>query len=196
MKRSMAIALAALAAGCATAQQAADTTGEAVESAGNAVAGAAADVVPGPRATANLVNAQGQSVGTVRLVQEVDGLKLDVQASGLPAGVHGIHIHETGTCTPPDFTSAGGHFNPDAKQHGLRNPQGPHRGDLENLEVGADGTADREYKVTSVTLNEGVSSLFDADGSAIVIHAGPDDYVSNPSGNSGARIACGVVTRS
>src|SRR5690606_11945130 len=101
---------------------------------------------------------------------------------------------ETGECTPPDFTSAGGHFNPTAAQHGLENPDGPHAGDMPNIEVGADGTASVTVENDRITLSEGPNSILDADGSALMIHASADDNVSDPAGNAGARIACGVIT--
>lgn len=148
----------------------------------------------GATAEARLMDADGQQVGTVTLTEAGTGVQLAVQVEGLPAGTHGIHIHETGTCTPPDFTSAGGHFNPTQQQHGLENPQGPHAGDLQNLEVGQDGSGSATLLNERVSLDAGQNSLLDADGSAIVVHATADDQVTDPSGNSGARIACGTVT--
>jgi superoxide dismutase, Cu-Zn family len=148
----------------------------------------------GATAEAALLDANGQQVGTVTLTEAGTGVQLAVRVEGLPAGTHGIHIHETGTCTPPDFTSAGGHFNPTAQQHGLENPQGPHAGDLQNLEVGQDGTGTATLTNERVTIAAGASSLMDADGSAVVVHATADDQTTDPSGNSGARIACGTIT--
>lgn len=148
-----------------------------------------------PAAEAQLADASGNPVGTATFTEMNGAVQIAVQVQGLPAGTHGIHIHETGTCTAPDFTSAGGHFNPAGTKHGLQNPQGAHGGDLENLEVGEDGTAIATLVNDRVVLGEGANSLFDADGSALVIHAGPDDQTTDPSGDSGARIACGVVTR-
>ena len=106
--------------------------------------------------------------------------------------MHGLHIHTVGACTP-DFAAVGGHFNPTTAQHGLDNPNGPHAGDLPNLEIDADGNGTYEATTTLVTLDQGDNSLFDSDGSALVIHAAPDDLVTDPSGNSGDRIACGVI---
>lgn len=140
------------------------------------------------RAQADLRNAAGEQVGTA-LAEEVDGaIRVMVEARGLPAGPHGTHVHTTGKCEAPEFTSAGPHWNPTTHQHGKENPQGPHAGDMPNLNVGADGS-DR----TIFTLPAGTfAQLMDEDGAALVIHAGPDDYKTDPSGNSGGRIACGV----
>jgi Cu-Zn family superoxide dismutase len=122
-------------------------------------------------------------------------VKIDLNVSQLPAGTHGIHIHTVGKCEAPGFTTAGGHFNPDAKKHGKDNPDGPHAGDLANIEVGADGTAKTSIVDAHVTLADGPNSLFHEGGTALVIHEKVDDYKTDPSGNSGARIACGVVQK-
>ena len=100
-----------------------------------------------------------------------------------------------GKCEPPEFTTAGSHFNPEGKKHGLSNPEGPHAGDLPNLDVAADGTGQVHYLATKVTLNPGPASLFDADGTAVVVHANADDHFTDPTGNSGGRIACGVIQK-
>lgn len=146
-------------------------------------------------ATADLRDAQGRTVATATLVQDGGEVDITMNATNLPPGPHGFHLHETGTCTPPDFTSAGGHFAPQSRQHGFENPAGPHAGDLPNLDVAADGTARVTIENERVTLTGGPASLFDADGTALVVHAGPDDYRTDPSGDSGARIACGVIVR-
>jgi Cu-Zn family superoxide dismutase len=147
------------------------------------------------QATASIKDASGKTLGTATLVQQAGGVGIDVKVSGLPAGKHGIHLHAVGKCDGPDFATAGGHFNPESKQHGAQNPAGPHAGDLPNLTVAADGTGAFSGVDTRVTLAAGpANSLFDADGTAIVIHAGEDDEKTDPAGNSGARIACGIVT--
>ncbi|HEX6289788.1 MAG TPA: superoxide dismutase family protein [Herpetosiphonaceae bacterium] len=144
------------------------------------------------RASAELKDASGQAVGTITLVQEGDTVHLLGSVQRLPPGTHGIHIHAVGACTP-DFNAAGGHYNPTSKKHGLENPEGAHAGDMPNLQVNADGTGSYDHKNSMVTLREGPATLYDADGSSIVIHAGADDYKTDPSGNSGARIACAVI---
>lgn len=154
---------------------------------------AAAAEVRAQDATAELVDGDGAAIGTVELTQLAQGVQIVVMAEGLPAGTHGFHIHETGACEPP-FESAGGHFNPADAGHGWNNPEGPHAGDLPNVHIGDDGVLAVEYLTDKVTLEEGSTSLFDDDGSAIVIHEGADDYQSDPSGEAGDRIACGVVT--
>lgn len=146
-------------------------------------------------AHADLVNGSGQKIGTATLTQTAAGVQIAVDATQLSAGPHGLHIHAVGKCDGPDFKTAGGHFNPAGKKHGKDNPDGSHNGDLLNLEVGADGHATGSFLAANVTLGNGPSSLFQPDGTAIVIHAGPDDYKTDPAGNSGARIACGVVKK-
>ena len=146
-------------------------------------------------AHADIVNAQGQKIGTAHIVAEKKGLKIEVQVSQLPPGTHGIHVHAVGKCEGPDFKTAGGHLNPDSKQHGKDNPAGPHAGDLLNIEVKADGTAKATLLDTMVTLGDGPNSLFHEGGTAIVIHEKADDYKTDPAGNSGARIACGVIQK-
>ena len=140
-------------------------------------------------------NATGQSVGTATLTQAGGGVELRVQVRGLPPGDHGIHLHAVGACDGPEFTSAGGHFNPTGGKHGLQSAEGPHAGDLPNLQVAADGSGALTTTTNRITLGAGATSVFDADGTALVIHAGPDDNVTDPAGNSGARIACGLVAR-
>jgi len=136
-----------------------------------------------------LINSAGQSIGSVRTWQTSGGVAFKIYATGLPHGLHGIHVHSVGRCDPPDFASAGQHWNPLGRQHGLNNPAGPHAGDMRNVEVEANGVLE-----TTVTLpGASMASLLDADGAALVLHASPDDYVTDPSGNSGARIACAVL---
>ena len=146
--------------------------------------------------TVELHNAQGESVGTATLEAMPDGVKLALQAAKLAPGQHGLHIHAVGKCAPPDFTSAGSHFNPQGKHHGLENPEGSHAGDLPDLVVGPDGTATAEILATQVSLEAtGANSLFQPEGTALVIHANPDDQKTDPAGNAGARIACGVIAK-
>jgi len=148
-----------------------------------------------PAARAELRDATGRAVGTARLEQVGDGVHLVLALTGLPPGVHAVHLHEVGRCDPPDFASAGGHFNPGRRQHGLETPQGPHAGDLPNITVDGDGAGRLETVTERVTLGSGPTSLFDADGSALVVHAGPDDFRTDPAGLAGARIACGIVVK-
>jgi superoxide dismutase, Cu-Zn family len=147
-------------------------------------------------ARAELRNAGGEVVATATLNQVGSAVRILVEAQGLPPGVKGVHVHAVGKCNPPDFTSAGSHFNPQGKEHGALNPKGPHAGDLPNLDVGRDGRGRMESTTELITLGGGPHSVFDADGSAVVIHAAPDDFRTDPTGNSGARIACGVIVRS
>lgn len=145
-------------------------------------------------ATAALANASGQSVGSVEIVQSGTTVMFRANVSGQASGEHGIHLHTTGRCEAPGFTTAGGHLNPTAHQHGSLNPAGPHVGDLPNIIVGPDGNGMIASQLTG-TAADLLANLFDADGTAIVLHAGPDDYKTDPSGNSGGRIACGALLR-
>ncbi len=150
---------------------------------------------PATTAKADLADAQGKEVGKAEFTQTPDGVRIALTLSGLAPGQHAFHIHNVGKCEGPDFKSAGAHFNPYNKKHGLKNPEGPHAGDMENIEVGSDGTGTAEIANKQVTLAEGPNSLFLEGGTAIVIHASPDDNVTDPAGNAGARIACGVITK-
>lgn len=145
-------------------------------------------------AVAELIDEKTNPIGTAQLNQLERGVQIVVAISGLPAGKHALHIHETGTCEPP-FESAGGHFNPGGAEHGWDNAAGPHAGDLPNIYVG-EGSLQVEFITEQVTLADGEASLFDDDGSAIVIHEGQDDYRTDPAGDARTRLACGVVEES
>lgn len=147
----------------------------------------------GHHATAEILDAQGRVSGTAHLSQHKDGIHVDVKAVGLPAGVHAVHIHTVGACTAPDFTSAGGHWNPGHKQHGAENPAGAHMGDMPNMTIGGDGAGKLSAVIKGAALSGGDMPLFDADGAAVVIHAAADDYKTDPTGNAGARLGCGVL---
>lgn len=149
----------------------------------------------GKTAVAEVKNANGQTVGLATFTEVPGGVRIVMDVKGLPPGTKGVHIHEVGKCEGPQFTSAGGHFNPDKKPHGVMNPQGPHAGDLPNLTVAADGSGRLETTTNRVTLGAGATSVLDADGSALVIHAAADDFVTDPTGNAGGRSACGVIVQ-
>jgi superoxide dismutase, Cu-Zn family len=142
-----------------------------------------------------LKDAQGKSVGSIIVMPKGSGVALKLQLHDLPPGDHGIHIHQNPKCDAPDFKSAGPHFNPDGKKHGLESPEGHHAGDMLNLTVNANGKADGTLEDKDVTLGDGAQSLFSNGGTAIVIHAKADDMKTDPSGNSGDRIACGVIAK-
>jgi Cu-Zn family superoxide dismutase len=144
-------------------------------------------------AKASLKDAGGKDVGQVQLVQTPHGVLLKLAVKGLPAGEHAFHVHAVGKCEPP-FTSAGPHFNPGGKKHGMEAADGAHAGDMPNLHIPASGELVVEVANPMISLVKGQpATVFDADGSAIIIHAGADDYKTDPAGNAGDRIACGVI---
>jgi len=143
---------------------------------------------------ATLRLASGLPAGTAQVLGSGTQVSVSIALAGISPGVHGVHLHMVGSCEAPNFESAGGHLNPNGRQHGTLNPTGAHLGDLPNVTIGSAGAG-----TVSATLSGSrdavLSRLFDADGTAVVVHAGPDDYRTDPSGNSGSRIACGVLTR-
>ena len=155
-----------------------------------AVAGAAEKGKP---LSTSIIDTSGKSIGTATFTQRKGGVEIMVKVSGLPPGKHGMHIHENGKCETPGFATAGSHYNPTGKHHGASPPQGKHIGDLPNLDVKEDGTAKSTSIAKGATLGKGATSLLKEGGTALVIHAQPDDEKTDPTGNSGDRIACGVV---
>jgi Cu-Zn family superoxide dismutase len=144
-------------------------------------------------AIAELYNSDGQLVGLASFTEGHDGVRVAVNLFNMPPGTHALHIHGAASCERPDFKSAMGHFNPHGRKHGLKSPDGPHAGDLLNIVIAPDGTGAAIATAPLVTLGDGDNSLFRDGGTALMIHQGPDDYVSDPAGAAGPRIACGVI---
>ena len=166
-------------------------TGATILIAGFALVAASQPASAAERASAAMMNANGESVGAVTLSATPQGTLLHATLENLPAGAHAFHIHAVGVCEPP-FKSAGGHFNPTGKKHGIMSAEGMHAGDMPNIHVPDSGALEIEVLNTLLSLDD---ALFDEDGASIVIHEGPDDYVTDPAGAAGPRIACGVITQ-
>jgi superoxide dismutase, Cu-Zn family len=157
-------------------------------------AGCSMSTEPASQATAELKDKDGKAVGVATFRESSGGVTVDLNVKGLTPGLHAVHVHAVGKCEAPAFTSAGGHFNPAQKKHGYKSPEGAHAGDLPNMLVAKDGTGRFESFTDGMTLKPGATSVFDKDGSALVIHAGVDDNVTDPTGNAGDRAACGIIT--
>jgi Cu-Zn family superoxide dismutase len=149
----------------------------------------------GTSAVAELRDANDRVVGQATLTEVIGGVRIVLEGRGLPPGERAVHLHAVGKCEPPSFMSAGDHFNPQNKQHGILNSAGPHAGDLPNMTIEPDGMGRLETFTDRVTLGAGPNTVFDDDGTALVVHAAPDDFKTDPTGNSGSRIACGRVER-
>lgn len=160
--------------------------------AGGSHPGRIADTPPAMSVATQLLGPNGEFHGTATLTQVGGDTRIRARVEGLPPGTHALHLHSVGKCEGPKFTSAGGHFNPGMKMHGKDNPMGPHLGDLPNIDVGPGGTGTTDFTVAGMLLIGGPAPLLDADAAALVVHIGPDDYRTDPSGNSGDRIACGA----
>jgi superoxide dismutase, Cu-Zn family len=171
-----------------TEQKALDNENPSIETAGMLKEGGQGIVV-------TMINTKGETIGEARLNETAEGVNISLDASRLPQGTHGFHIHENGSCEAPKFESAGGHFNPTNAEHGFDNPKGPHAGDLPNIEVKPYGLVSTSVLAEMVTLEKGkANSLRKKGGTALVIHSKADDYQSQPAGNAGERIACGVIS--
>lgn len=144
-------------------------------------------------AYADVADASGQTRAKARASQVGDSIRVNIEAAGMAQGIYAAHVHTIGRCDPPGFESAGGHWNPTTRQHGKDNPAGMHKGDLPNLMVGTDGRGTLEFTIPMAMIAEGATPLLDADGAAVMIHAKADDYRTDPTGNAGGRIACGVL---
>lgn len=147
------------------------------------------------RAMAVLVDRNGQEVGTATLTEEPHGLRIAISVDGMEPGRLGLHVHEHGRCDPPDFESAGEHFSPFGNEHGAENAEGPHAGDLPNLRIDAEGRGENETLSPLLSLRAEETSVLRPGGAALIIHEGTDDYYTDPSGDAGDRIACGVIGR-
>lgn len=147
----------------------------------------------GMKGKAILVSSEGIIVGDVQLKEELNGVSINASFGHLPQGKHGFHIHQKGACEPPDFSSSGGHFNPENRKHGSLDPEGSHSGDLPNIEVDKEGQGSMSLLWYDVTLGDGPHSLFNIGGTSFIIHEKADDEITDPAGNAGKRIACGVI---
>lgn len=145
------------------------------------------------RQTVEFIDGNGEPTGTAKLMETPNGVLIDAELANLEPGWHAFHVHERGRCDTPDFKSAGGHYHPHGNRHGFRTVDGPHAGDLPNIHVDEDGTARFQAFADGLTLKGEQAALLDEDGSALVVHAGADDYRSQPAGNAGSRIACAAV---
>lgn len=180
-------------AGCSESEEL-DTTGDKIEQNEKNADNQDGDNMVTNRKTVELKNVDEKKSGSAIVEQVDDGVKISLKVEGLEPGKHGVHLHETAKCEGPDFESAGAHFNPDNAEHGVENENGPHAGDLPNVEVAEDGTGEYEFTIQHVSLlADEDNSLLDDDGSALVVHDKEDDGKTDPSGDSGDRIACGVL---
>jgi Cu-Zn family superoxide dismutase len=199
MRKAIALLCLVAAAGCRKEKPGETAAAPAIDSAVATITGdtvrdttsAPGDTTTAATAAVAINNAQGQPLGSLTLRDSVGGVVLDGTVSGLKPGNHGFHVHDAGRCDPPGFESAGPHWNPTNKQHGRQNPAGWHAGDLANLGATEDGVAQVHETLAGTT----IAALLAGDGSSLVVHADPDDNKTDPSGNSGARIACGVIHR-
>lgn len=145
--------------------------------------------------TVDMYNSSGDMIGTAKLAERSEGVQVKLKLEGLAPGYHGIHVHEFPKCEGPEFISAGNHLNPEGKEHGLMHPEGAHLGDMPNIEADSGGLANAELMLAGATLLEGKKSLLEGEGTSLIIHDGQDDGISQPGGNSGARVACGKIAK-